>query len=105
MEKLKQMIIEECKKYGYELLGENNSLEKNEVWLFLFNENQVQELQVFDVRISKDLEMVSMALVIDLGSWNEATDSDINDLDDIRNNIANWLSVENLKEIQKWLGE
>lgn len=96
---MKQLIINECKKYGYEFAYERNG------FLEFKNEKVIEELQLFQVEIDYDLEMVKMALVIDLGSWNEATDSDINDLDDIRNNIANWLSVENLKEIQKWLGE
>lgn len=97
MEEIKQIIIEECKKYGYGLSWEE------EDYLHFVNNNVREELSCFCVRIYEDLEMVSMAIIIDLGSWNDAIDSNINDLEDIKNNIKNWLSEENLNSILEWL--
>lgn len=96
---LKQIIIEECKKYGYELSWEEDD------YLHFVNNNVREELSCFCVRIYEELEYVSMTLIIDLGSWNDAIDSDINDLEDIKNNIKSWLSEENLKEVEKYFLE
>ena len=94
---MKDKIIEECLKYGYYLFWEGDNF-------YSFRNDDVrEELQVFDVLIDYDLESVSMALIIDLGSWNEALESDLNDEEDILNNIKNWLSEENLKSIEEWL--
>jgi hypothetical protein len=95
----KQIIIEECKKYGYELSWEEDD------YLHFVNNNVREELSCFCVRIYEELEYVSMALIIDLGSWNDAIDSDINDLEDIKYNIKSWLSEENLKEVEKYFLE
>ena len=62
-------------------------------------------MSCFCGRIYEELEYVSMTLIIDLGSWNDAIDSDINDLEDIKNNIKSWLSEENLKEVEKYFLE
>ena len=94
---MKQKIIEECKKYGYYLFWEGDN------FYSFRNDNVREELQVFDVLIDYELESVSMALIIDLGSWNEALESDLNNEEDIMNNIKNWLSEENLNSILKWL--
>ena len=69
---MKQKIIEECKKYGYELNWEVNN------YLSFINRNVQEDLQMFGVQIDKELERVCMALIIDLGSWNEALESDLN---------------------------
>ena len=96
---LKKIIIEECKKYGYELNWEEND------YLHFVNNNVREELSCFYVNINEDLEKVSMAILIDLGSWNDAIDSDINNLEDIKKNINLWLSEENLKEVEKYFLE
>lgn len=96
---LKKIIIEECKKYGYELSWEEND------YLHFVNNNVREELSCFCVNIDEDLERVSMAILMDLGSWNEATECDLNDLEDIKKNINLWLSEESLKEVEKYLLE
>lgn len=94
---MKEKIINECTKYGYKL----DKIEND--FMYFVNENQIEELQLFLVNIDYDLETVSMSLIVDLGSWNEATDSDLLDEEDIIKNIQNWLSEENIKEVEKWL--
>lgn len=96
---LKKIIIEECKKYGYELNWEKDD------YLHFVNNNVREELSCFCVNIDEDLERVSMAILMDLGSWNDAIDSDINNIEDIKKNINLWLSEENLKEVEKYLLE
>ena len=94
---MRNKIIKECKKYGYELDWEGDN------FYSFKNYNIREELQTFDVLIDYDLESVSMALIIDLGSWNEALESDLNNEEDVLENIGNWLSEENLKSIEEWL--
>ena len=96
---MKQLIINECKKYGYEFAYERNG------FLEFKNEKVIEELQLFQVEIDYDLEMVKMALIIDLGSWNEALESDLDNIEEILDNIKNWLCVENLNSIEEWLVE
>lgn len=96
---LKKMIIEECKKYGYELSWEEND------YLHFVNNNVREELSCFCVRIHEDLEYISMALIIDLGSWNDATESNINNIEDIKKDINLWLNEENLKEVEEYFLE
>ena len=98
---LKKMIIEECKKYGYEYLFDQES----DGCLIFRNPNVREELNTFAVSINEDLEIVSMAILIGLGSWNDAIDSDINNIEDIKKNINLWLSEENLKEVEKYFLE
>lgn len=98
---LKKMIIEECKKYGFEF---SFTEERNKCLVFR-NTGIREELSTFAVIIDEDLERVSMAILIDLGSWNDATESDINDIDDIIENINLWLSEESLKEVEKYFLE
>lgn len=90
-------IIKECKKYNYEFEYAIESC------LHFKNKNVREELQVFHVLVDEDLERVTMAVIMDLGSWNEATEHDYNDLEDVKNGIASWLSKENLEEAEKWL--
>lgn len=98
---LKKMIIEECKKYGYEYLFDQES----DNCLIFRNPNIREELDTFAVSIDKDLERVSMTILIYLGSWNDATESDLNDLEDIKKNINLWLSEKSLKEVEKYFLE
>lgn len=92
-------IIKECKKYNYEF---EYAIED---CLHFKNKNVREELQIFHVLVDEDLERVAMAIIIDLGSWNEATEYDYNDIEDIKEGIASWLSEENLKEVEKWFLE
>lgn len=92
-------IIKECKKYNYEF---ECAIEN---FLHFKNKNVREELQVFHVLVDEDLERVAMAIIMDLGSWNEATEHDYNNLEDIKNGIASWISKENLEEAEKWLEE
>lgn len=92
-------IIKECKKYNYEFTYANDNV------LRFINENVREELQLFEVLVDEDLERVTMAVIMDLGSWNEATEHDYNNLEDIKNGIASWISKENLEEVEKWLEE
>lgn len=98
---LKKMIIEECKKYGYEYSFDQES----DTCLIFRNPNVREELNTFAVSINEDLEIVSMAILIGLGSWNDAIDSDINNIEDIKKNINLWLSEENLKEVEEYFLE
>lgn len=96
---MKNKIIEECKKYGYEF-----QYEHEEYGLLVFtNNNVIEDLQVFHVQVNEDLETVSMAIITDLGSWNEATDSDINNEEDIMHNIELWIGEENRNLYLEWL--
>lgn len=94
---MKNKIIEECKKYGYLLDYEEDD------YLHFRNPTVREELQIFNVIIMEELELVSMAVIIDLGSWNEALESDLNNEKDIMKNIESWLSEKNLKSIEEWL--
>lgn len=105
MEQLKQTIIEECAKYGYNFDGEGENKELEEIWLTFENPNECSELNSFVVIIDIGLEQVTMYLSIDMGSFNDAIDSDINNIEDIKENIRNWLCKENLNEVKKWLLE
>lgn len=96
---MKNKIIEECKKYGYEFQYE---YEENGLLVFT-NNNVIKDLQVFHVQVNEDLEMVSMALIVDLGSWNDAIDSDLNNEQSIMENIKCWLSEENRNLYLEWL--
>ena len=96
---MKDLIIKQCKKHGYELIG-------NAGWvdcLRFVNPNVRKELQVFDIVIDEDLESVKMAIIMDLGSWNEALDTDLNDTEEILKTIDLWISEESLKEVEKYL--
>lgn len=92
-------IIKECKKYNYEF---TYAIDKT---LRFINKNAREELQLFEVLVDEDLERVAMAIIMDLGSWNEATEHDYNNLEDIKNGIASWISKENLEEAEKWFLE
>lgn len=94
---MKQKIIEECKKYGYELNWEENN------YLSFINRNAHKDLQVFDIQVDEELERVCMAIIIDLGSWNEAIEYDLNNEEEIMNGIKNWISEDNLNSILEWL--
>jgi hypothetical protein len=96
---LKQIIIEECKKYGYEYLFDQES----DDCLIFRNPNVESELETFIVNIDQYLEEVSMYLSIDMSSFGEAQESNINDLEDIKENISNWLNKNNLDLIREWL--
>lgn len=100
---MKNVIIKECKKYGYILY--HSEKKDNCIYLNFKNDNVREELQFFSVEIDKDLERVTMAIIIDLGSWNEALESDLNDIQDIKENIGSWLSENNLKLVEEWLNE
>lgn len=99
MKEIKQIIIEECKKYGYLLNYEEND------YLHFRNTEVREELQTFNVRIMEELELVSMAVIIDLGSWNDATDADMNNEAEVLEQIKLWLSPENLAEVEKYFLE
>ena len=86
---LKQIIIEECKKYGYEYLFDQES----DDCLIFRNPNVESELETFIVNIDQYLEEVSMYLSIDMSSFGEAQESNINDLEDIKENINFWNSI------------
>ena len=96
---MKEKIIEECKKYGYLLNYEEDD------YLHFRNTEVREELQTFAVRIMEELELVSMAVIIDLGSWNDATDADMNDEAEVLESIKLWLSPENLAEVEKYFLE
>ena len=96
---MKEKIIEECKKYGYLLTYEEDD------YLHFRNTEVREELQTFAVRIMEELELVSMAVIIDLGSWNDATDADMNDEAEVLEQIKLWLSPENLAEVEKYFLE
>lgn len=98
---IRKQIIEECAKYGYIFSGE---MERDCVHHFV-NANVREEINLFDVYIDEDLERVAMALIIDMSSWNEASEYDYNDIENIKEGIASWLSKENLKELEKWFLE
>lgn len=99
MEQLRQTIIEECKKYGYELSYEEDD------YLHFVNNNVIEELNCFCVRINEDLEMVSMAIIIDHSSWNDATEADTNNTKEVIEQIKAWLSPENLAEVEAYFLE
>lgn len=96
---MKNKIIKECKKYGYEFQYE---YEENGLLVFT-NNNVIKDLQVFHVQVNEDLEMVSMAIITDLGSWNYAIDSDLDNETSIMENIKGWLSEENRNLYLEWL--
>ena len=97
---MKNKIIEECKKYGYELNWEGDN------FYSFRNDNVREELQVFDVQIDYELESVTMAIIIDLGSWNiDSLECDLNNEEEVLKAIGNWLKPENLKSIEEWLNE
>ena len=98
-----KQIMEECRKYGYKLDRMSGSQERCDMWFR--NKSVRDELQMFEVVIDKDIERVAMAIIMDLGSWNEATEYDYNDIEDIKEGISSWLSEENLKEVEKWFLE
>lgn len=98
---IRKQIIEECAKYGYIFSGE---MERDCVHHFV-NANVREEINLFDVYIDKDFERVAMALIMDMSSWNEATEHDYNDIEDIKEGINSWISKENLEEAEKWLEE
>lgn len=92
-------IIKECEKHNYEFTyAIGNTLR-------FINKNVREELQLFEVLVDEDLERVAMAIIMDLGSWNEATEHDYNDLEDIKNGIASWISKENLAEAENYFLE
>ena len=93
---MKQKIIEECKKYGYELNYERNEL------LSFTNENVNEYLQIFHVRVYESINLVQMALMIDMGSWSEASDSDLDNEEEVLNNIRIWLNEDNLNSMLEW---
>ena len=98
---IKDLIIKQCKKHGYELIG-------NAGWvdcLRFVNSNVRKEFQVFDVVVDKDLESVRMAIIMDLGSWNEALDTDLNNTEEILKTIDLWISEESLKKLEEILEE
>ena len=98
---MKEKIIEECKKYGYLL-----DYEEEENGFLQFKNAEVrEELQIFNVMIREELEYISMAIIIDLGSWNEATDADMNNMEEVSEQIKLWLSPENLAEVEKYFLE
>lgn len=96
---MKEFIVTECKKYDYFL--DNEIIENDKIKLSFKNDNQIEELKQFNVIIDYALELVSMALIIDLDSWNYAIDSNINNINDIIENIHSWLCKENLEEVAK----
>lgn len=96
---MKEKIIEECKKYGY-------IVEHQEEEFISFRNTAVrEELQVFNVRIIEEIDLVSMAVIIDLGSWNDATEADMNNEAEVLEQIKAWLSPENLAEVEKYFLE
>ena len=96
---MRNKIIEECKKYGYEL-----EWECDDFYSFK-NYNVREELQTFDVKIDYDLESVTMAIIIDLGSWNiDSVEYELND-EEVTEAIKTWLSPENLAEVEKYFLE
>ena len=96
---MKDKIIDECKKYGYELIWNGNSI------LSFCNYYVREELKFFDVYFDYDLECVSMAIIMDSGSWSYATECSLHDEESIMNNIYLWISKENLKEVEKYFLE
>lgn len=100
---MKQKIIEECKKYGYELNDQFRESERKE-WLSFVNENVYEDLQLFQVLIDHYLEKATMALIVDMSSWEcEAIDSNLNNEEDVLENIKSWLNEDNLNSILEWL--
>lgn len=96
---MKDKIINECAKYGYILEYQEEDL------LSFRNPNVREELQLFHVRIYEELEMVSMALIIDMGSWSDSVDVDLNDEKEILKEIGLWISEQNLKEVEMYFLE
>lgn len=98
---LKQIIIEECKKYGYEYF---NTDEYNIMWFS--NPTVKDELHLFNVEIDEDDEYVIMWLNTDDNScYSYATSCELNDEENILKNIESWISEENLKEVEKYFLE
>lgn len=119
MERLVKHIINECKKYHFELLGIDNDDETNQVLNFAIDsdfakENGLNEnLDRFDVVVREwdtDIYSVDMALIINLGSWNDATNETVDYSKKepykwLDCGIYYWLSLDNLKAVNKWLEE
>lgn len=100
---IRKQIMEHCRKHGYKLDRMSGSPERCDMWFR--NKSIRDELQMFEVEVDEDLERVAMAIIMDLGSWNEATEHDYNNMEDILNGINSWISKENLEEAEKWLEE
>lgn len=95
---MKDKIINECKKYGYDL-----EYQIEDYFYSFRNTNVREELQVFQVRIDEDWNSVSMVILIDLASWSyDSIDSNLNDENEIMENIKLWISPDNLKEVEKY---
>lgn len=93
--------MKNAKKYGYEYLFD----QENDGCLIFRNPNIREELDTFAVSVDEELERVSMTILIYLGSWNDATECDLNDLEDIKKNINLWLSEESLKKVEEYFLE
>ena len=96
---MRKKIVEECAKYGYEFEYEDGNL------LSFRNPNVREELQLFHVTVSEELDVVSMALIIDLSSWDNAINVDLDSEEEIYKTIELWISKENLSEVEKYFLE
>lgn len=96
-------IFERCRQHGYNLDSMKGNNSRADFWFR--NPNVKGQLQMFEVVIDKDLESVRMAIIMDLGSWNEAIDTDLNDTEEILKTIDLWISKESLKELEEMLEE
>lgn len=96
-------IFERCKQHGYKLDSMKGDNSRADFWFR--NPNVKEELQMFEVVVDKDLESVKMAIIMDLGSWNEALDTDSNNTEEILKTIDLWISEESLKKLEEMLEE
>lgn len=92
---MKTNIINKCKEYGYEFIDEIDNV------LVFQNKETIEELQIFHVLVDEVLERISMALMVDMGSWNEASDCDLNDIEEINYQIDSWLGEYNLSILKE----
>lgn len=100
---ISKLIIERCRQNGYKLDKMNGNSSRADFWFR--NPDVREELQMFEVVVDKDLESVKMAIIIDLGSWNEALETDLNDVEEVLNQIDLWISKDSLKEVESYFLE
>lgn len=96
---MKQKIIEECKKYGYEYFNTDHY-----GIMYFSNPTIREELHLFNVEIDEDDEIVIMWLNTDDNScYSYATSNELEDEENIMKNIKSWIGEENLRLLEEEL--
>lgn len=97
---IRKQIIERCHQHNYFLIKMEG---KDGKTIMMFeNKNVRKELDTFIVDVDNDLERVTMVILMNLGSWNDAYECDLNDTEKVLEGIDMWISKEGLKEAEEW---